>query len=173
MKINLTPFGNWLASVVRTSIVPAIVGVLGGVAVYANTSLPSETAAVITSGFSFGYWFLVRLLELRFPKAGWLLLMPRPPCYTQSDFLGFVRGAVRTMAPLAVGLVATFLARLGIIEDSSKLMTSLVAVISAGGYYSTVRAVETKKPNAGLLLGMRGAPTYAPDNGELHGGDHE
>lgn len=162
---DLSALGNWVASIVRTSVVPAIVGVLAAAALYANTELPPDTAAILTTGFAIAYWAFVRLLEMKFPKAGWLLLFPRPPAYSAEHVKEFGRSALRTFTPYIVGLVITFAARHGFDLSDSKMATSLIAVITSGVFYSGVRAVETSTPKAGLLLGgprALGAPNYEP-----------
>lgn len=155
--MNLDPIFNWLASVVRTSVVPAVVGVIAAASIYSGTDIPAETAVIITTGITFAYWAVVRALESRFPRAGWLLLMPRPPAYTAAQAATFVRSAVRTFSPLVVGSVAAFLARNGV---DTQLSSSVLAVLASGGYYGLARIMETYAPSLGLLLGMRGAPTY-------------
>lgn len=165
-------FRTWAISVVRTSIVPGIVGLLATWFAYAKTDMPTDVAPTVATGLSFGYWFVVRLLEQKFPRAGVLLLIPRPPTYTDSDFRGFAKSAVRTFIPLVVGLAATYATKLGVDIDTT-LVNGFLGVFASGSYYATVRAVETNRPEAGRLLGIKGAPTYIPDNGELRGGDDD
>ena len=159
--MNFKPLFDWFASVVRTSIVPAIVGVLVAGAAYSGTDLPPGTVALITAGFTFAYWAIVRALELRFPRAGWLLLMPRPPAYSAAQAVAYVRSAVRTLSPLVVGVIVTFLARHGV---DTEFTSSLLTVVASGIYYSGVRFIEGVYPKLGVLLGATGAPIYAVPN---------
>jgi hypothetical protein len=73
------------ASLIRTY-TPALVGgaltLLGGL----GLKVPASEVAVATAGGSFVigslYYTVVRLIEKRFPKAGWLLGKPQQPTYT-------------------------------------------------------------------------------------------
>lgn len=151
---------DWFASMIRTVVVPAIVGVLAAGALYGGTDLPPDTAALISTAFSFLYWAIVRLLEVRFPKAGWLLLLPRPPSYTVDQAAAFLRSSIRTFTPYLIGLVLALLARHGIELVDSSLAMTLIAALFGGTYYGGARALEIRRPAFGVLLGARGAPTY-------------
>ena len=69
---------------------------------------------------------------------------------------------IRTVVPMAVGSILSFLAAKGINLDeqtSAALITFLSGFLSAL-YYVVARALEEKFPNAGLLLGVRKPPIY-------------
>lgn len=170
--MNNKKIADLASSIIRTIVAPGIVGLLATWALYAHVTLPTDIVSTITMSFSFGYWFLVRALETRFRNAGWFLLVPKAPQYTHVDVAGFMRSAVRTFVPLAIGAAVTFATRHGLNIDS-KQVEALVAVFTSGSYYSAVRVAETKAPIAGLMLGAKGAPIYKSDNGEASGGDHE
>ncbi|MFE6000284.1 hypothetical protein ACFQ6C_26045 [Streptomyces sp. NPDC056454] len=71
--------------------------------------------------------------------------------------------AARTIAPIAVGAVLTFLAtRWGIAVDEGTqeyLVLGLSGVLSAA-YYVVVLALESRWPRLGILLGSTARPTY-------------
>lgn len=62
-----------LASIVRT-VVPALVGLLLGLAAKAGLDIDSGVVTTVVDGVCVGgYYSLVRLLERRWPRFGWLL----------------------------------------------------------------------------------------------------
>lgn len=68
---------------------------------------------------------------------------------------------IRTLVPILVTLLGPLAARwLGI--DSEQLAAALGVLLGAV-YYLVVRLIERRHPNAGLLLGQRGAPTYTSE----------
>ncbi|WP_432050325.1 hypothetical protein [Verrucosispora sp. NA02020] len=70
---------------------------------------------------------------------------------------------IRTWVPIAVGVALAWLAtRLGIVLDESTstgLTVGAVGLTSAV-YYALVRALESRWPALGFLLGSRQAPVY-------------
>jgi hypothetical protein len=70
------------------------------------------------------------------------------------------RSVIRTVVPLVVGSVIGWLATRGVDVDASTIIPAVDAII-AGGYYALIRAAEKRWPSAGLMLGARGAPSYA------------
>ena len=160
----------FVISVVRTTLVPLLVGVVAVVAVQAgDVELDPQLAAILTTGFGLAYYVAVRLLERWFPALGIFLVFPRPPAYTRDDFSNFFVSLSRTVVPLVVGLAITTAAKLGL--DPSPEGAALITTAVTTAYYALVRLVEGKLPAAGVLLGARGAPSYVPDNGERAGGD--
>ncbi|WP_454044418.1 hypothetical protein [Cellulosimicrobium sp. Marseille-Q8652] len=74
----------------------------------------------------------------------------------------FVLSLVRTVVPIAVGFVISWLSLRGIpVEESAQnsLISGLTALITAA-YYAAVRALELRWPWFGYLLGTRAEPTY-------------
>jgi hypothetical protein len=71
---------------------------------------------------------------------------------------------IRTYVPIGVGAALSWLAvKYGIVLDeqiSTELTVGLTAVVVAG-YYSLVRALETRWPWFGKLLGSSKKPAYA------------
>jgi hypothetical protein len=71
---------------------------------------------------------------------------------------------IRTYVPIGVGAALSWLAvKYGIVVDeqiSTELTVGLTAVVVAG-YYSLVRALETRWPWFGKLLGSSKKPAYA------------
>jgi hypothetical protein len=68
-----------------------------------------------------------------------------------------VRSVIRSVTPIVVGFGVALLARLGI--KSPDQLAAVGAVVSAL-YAWIVRWVERKHPKVGVLLGVKGAPTY-------------
>lgn len=71
------------------------------------------------------------------------------------------RSLIRTIVPLLVGTIVAWLASRGISVDQSTLLPAIDAIVVAL-YYGVVRWAETQWPRAGWLLGVPGAPSYAP-----------
>jgi hypothetical protein len=67
---------------------------------------------------------------------------------------------IRTYVPIAVGTVITLLGSLGITGVDSTEMASVVTAVTIGLYYAVARAIERRKPAAGVLLGHKSAPSY-------------
>ncbi|MDM4719439.1 hypothetical protein QTQ03_07435 [Micromonospora sp. WMMA1363] len=71
---------------------------------------------------------------------------------------------VRTAVPVAVGALLAWLAsEAGIVlgTESSTAFTSGVVALTVAVYYALARALETRWPWLGVLLGRPTAPTYA------------
>jgi S-adenosylmethionine hydrolase len=77
---------DYIASLIRTY-APAVVGV---VLVAISQALDitdlntDENKAKVVAGIFVVYYAVVRLLEKKFPKAGWLLFLARTPGYSGS-----------------------------------------------------------------------------------------
>lgn len=69
-----------VTSLIRTY-TPVLVGWLIGVGLLPS-SLSDEAGAALTGLIIGAYYLLVRLLESRWPKLGWLLGAPKAPTYT-------------------------------------------------------------------------------------------
>lgn len=79
----------------------------------------------------------------------------------------FVRSAIRTGVPYIVGALLSWLTARGIDippEGEAGLIAFLTALFGAV-YYLTVRALESRWPKLGVLLGSATAPEYrGPDS---------
>ncbi|WP_353707595.1 hypothetical protein ABRQ22_17190 [Cellulosimicrobium sp. ES-005] len=74
----------------------------------------------------------------------------------------FVLSLVRTVVPIGVGALISWLALRGVeVEESAQnaLISGATALIIAA-YYAAARALETRWPWFGYLLGTRSEPTY-------------
>ena len=73
-----------ITSMIRTA-VPAIVGALTSYLTIAGINMPESVeewfSSVLFFVFTFGYYIIVRLLENKYPKLGWLLGNPTKPTY--------------------------------------------------------------------------------------------
>ncbi|MDM4721170.1 hypothetical protein QTQ03_16760 [Micromonospora sp. WMMA1363] len=70
---------------------------------------------------------------------------------------------IRTAVPVAVGALLAWLAsRAGIVldEGSSTALTAGVVAAAVAVYYALVRALESRWPWFGVLLGKPAAPSY-------------
>lgn len=70
---------------------------------------------------------------------------------------------IRTAVPAGVGSALVWLAsHAGIIldNDSSTALTAGTVALAVAGYYALVRALETRWPAFGRLLGRRATPSY-------------
>lgn len=85
MTPNLT---DTIVSYIRTY-VPALAGAIIGWAVSMGLPLEDSTqtslTAVLVVAFTVAWYALARFLEKRFPKAGWLLGVPKQPVYTADN----------------------------------------------------------------------------------------
>jgi len=75
----------------------------------------------------------------------------------------YLISVIRTAVPAGVGAVLVWAASaLGVVIDSesSTALTAVVVAVAVAGYYAIVRALETRWPMAGRLLGRKSAPTY-------------
>jgi hypothetical protein len=81
---------------------------------------------------------------------------------TTQNVSDILRSAVRTAVPLLVGAVVSFLAQRGVHVNST--MTTLgISLGTAEGYYLLGRLGEVLVSHKlGWLLGIPGAPSYAP-----------
>lgn len=74
----------------------------------------------------------------------------------------FITSLIRTNVPVVVGGVVAWLITLGIeVPEGSE--GPLIAALTAAAiavYYVTVRALETRWPGFGFLLGTRAEPSY-------------
>ncbi|MBX6382010.1 MAG: hypothetical protein IRZ07_03400 [Microbispora sp.] len=82
----------------------------------------------------------------------------------------YVISLIRTWVPVGVGLVITWLAReLGVVLDDDTTATAAtvaVAVVTAV-YYAAARALESRWPALGVLLGAAKTPAYPARAGEV------
>lgn len=70
-----------IVSIIRT-VVPALVGLIIATLANVGIDVDSDSLVVVLNGLFIGaYYALARLLESRFPAAGWLLGQPKPPTY--------------------------------------------------------------------------------------------
>ena len=79
----------------------------------------------------------------------------------------FITAGIRTISPMIVGAVASWLITLGL-TVSEDLKSSLVVLITfalSAAYYLIVKALERKFPQLGWLLGSPKQPVYG-DKGE-------
>jgi hypothetical protein len=67
---------------------------------------------------------------------------------------------IRTYVPIAVGTALSLLATLGITGVDSTEAAAVVTSLTIGLYYALARALERRKPAAGVLLGHKSAPSY-------------
>nr|PZN23927.1 MAG: hypothetical protein DIU75_04190 [Mycolicibacterium hassiacum] len=75
---------------------------------------------------------------------------------------------IRTYVPLAVGVAVTYLARkLGVVldEDTSAMASSAAVAVVTAVYYAAARALESRWPTLGVLLGAARAPSYPGGEG--------
>lgn len=74
----------------------------------------------------------------------------------------YVPSLIRTYVPVGVGAVAAWLAVRGLNLDAGTQAGATAALtgLITGAYYAGVRALETKYPALGVLLGHRAQPVY-------------
>jgi len=75
---------------------------------------------------------------------------------------------IRTYVPLGVGLAVTYLAReLGVVldEDTSAMASSAAVAVVTAVYYAAARALESRWPALGVLLGAAKTPSYPGGEG--------
>ncbi|ABP54031.1 hypothetical protein [Salinispora tropica] len=78
-------------------------------------------------------------------------------------FNDFLISIIRTAVPVAVGAVLAWLAsEAGIVldADSSAALTAGTVAAVVAVYYALARALETRWPWLGVLLGRRAKPVY-------------
>lgn len=80
----------------------------------------------------------------------------------------YVISLIRTWVPVGVGLVITWLARkLGVVldEDTSAAASAVAAAVVTAVYYAAARALESRWPALGVLLGAPKTPSYPGGEG--------
>lgn len=76
----------------------------------------------------------------------------------------FVISNIRTLVPVAVGALLTWLAstlKIAIDPNSQAGLVVLAVGVLSGGYYALVHLLEQKWPKIGVLLGVDKVPVYA------------
>lgn len=71
---------------------------------------------------------------------------------------------IRTYVPLAVGVAVAYLAQtFGVVldEDTSAMASSAAVAIVTAVYYAAARALESRWPALGVLLGAPKTPSYS------------
>jgi len=77
---------------------------------------------------------------------------------------------IRTYVPLAVGVAVTYLAQtLGVVldEDTSAMASAVAVAVVTAVYYAAARALESRWPALGVLLGAAKTPAYPARAGEV------
>jgi len=81
-----------------------------------------------------------------------------------NEFNNQMVSLIRTVVPVIVGQLITWLAAAGIIDQTGQIsaaLLSLLTVILTAAYYAIVRVLEAKVSDKfGWLLGVPKAPTY-------------
>lgn len=74
----------------------------------------------------------------------------------------FVDSLIRTYAPIIIGAVVSWLAVRGFEIDPETSAAAVIALTGAlqAAYYGLARLLESRWPNAGLLLFRRSTPDY-------------
>lgn len=74
----------------------------------------------------------------------------------------YLVSVIRTWVPIAIGWLISQLLVLGVVldPDSSELLQTGVTALVIALYYAVARWLETKFPNAGVLLGFIRQPIY-------------
>lgn len=75
----------------------------------------------------------------------------------------YVTSLIRTYVPLAIGVLVSWLASIGISIDStaSAALVAGIGAVVAAAWYALARLLERKWPKFGGLLGVPKAPEYA------------
>src|SRR5215213_8099715 len=73
----------------------------------------------------------------------------------------FFASQIRTLVPIFVGAVLSWLARRGFNLDEAEITVWLTPLV-IGGYYFVVRTLEKRFPAFGWLLGLAKQPEYVP-----------
>ena len=132
---------NFSKSVVRT-IVPLVVGTVVATAAKAGWHITSATTTVVLAPvISAAYYFLVRLIEEKLPKAGILLGVPTKPQY---DVKAAVVAAEKTVAPAATAAQVTIADELTKIALPNVTSNPVVAETVAPVVAATAPAVESE-----------------------------
>ena len=77
------------------------------------------------------------------------------------DLNSLVKSLIRTCVPIVAGAAIAWAARQGI--DAGSLqgpLTEILTAVFAGAYYLAVRALESRWPRLGWLLGHPDKPVY-------------
>lgn len=74
----------------------------------------------------------------------------------------YIVSVIRTWVPIFVGWLVSQLLVIGVVidGDTSKLLESAISALTIALYYAAARWLETKFPNAGILLGCIRQPVY-------------
>lgn len=166
-----------IVSLIRTVVVPTIVGWVVQALVLINNEDPSDgTRAAITAVAGMVWYIIARFAAAWNPKFGVLLLIAAQPEYvTEEDGEDkarddFLLGVQRTVVPIAAGWGITQLVRLGVNIDTASATLLLQGVITSA-YYGILRWIEewAKRRNqpeatsatvAGVMLGAPAELTY-------------
>lgn len=160
---------NYILSNVRTGVTFVVGAVATWLAMHFGIVLDDtsklDAIALAFFVFSYGWYLLVRLLGKANPKFEWLLGAPVKPDYPTTGLSNFVTANIRTIVPIAVGVLLTWLAgKLGIVVDDNTRMTAgtvAVAIVTAV-WYGVVHWIEQHWPAAGWLFGKAALPYYKP-----------
>lgn len=88
---------------------------------------------------------------------------------SKNDFLVSVR---RTIVPIMAAYVVLQAARVGVAIPGDAVSDIIFAVI-ASLYYTSARAIETRFPQASVLLGSLLQPTYRDAQSDVDDGEHD
>ena len=83
----------------------------------------------------------------------------------------FAASLIRTVVPIAVGAVLSWLALISLHVDAEGAagLSAFLTALLTGSYYALVRLVETKVPQVGWLLGLAKSPdSYSTDAAPRH-----
>lgn len=73
----------------------------------------------------------------------------------------FIPSLIRTWVPVAVGVVLSWLSsKWGITDVDGQTAAATVTGLFIGVYYALIRALESRWPVVGTLLGRRSTPSY-------------
>ena len=101
-EFEVIEFGQDLGPAVMRTVVPLVVSLVAGLLARAglefDDSLRQSVVSLVSLVVGAGYYVIVRELERRWPRAGWLLGSPRAPYYEP-------KGASAPTMPAAVGYV--------------------------------------------------------------------
>jgi hypothetical protein len=166
-----------IISLIRTVVVPTLVGwALQALVFINNGDVSDEARAAVTAIVAMVWYLLAKFLSAWNPKFGVLLGVAVEPKYVE-DENGVetveddtLKAVMRTFVPLAAGWAITQLVALGINIDSATAMLVLQGAITTG-YYGLLRWIEEWAKNrqepeavsakvAGVMLGYPAELTY-------------
>ena len=75
----------------------------------------------------------------------------------------YSRSLIRTAVPLMVGALVGWLTSRGVKVDEATILPAVDSLVAAL-YYAGARALESRWPSLGWLLGAPGAPSYGVTN---------